>query len=173
MTARKIVSIYIDGSCIPQHDIVRRRAGIGVSLGLNHKLNVSEALVGDKQTSARAEIAAAVRALQIWSQHFPLHELHLYSDNAYALLEVNRVLRPKEHKKLAADAANLDLIKRLQALLNVRKAEVRTHKVKAHSGDVLNDDADRLAKAAAYKALHNQNKADNAAKAKAAEALNK
>lgn len=159
MTTKKVVSIYIDGSCIPQHDIVRRRAGIGISLGLNHRLNVSEALPGEKQTSARAELAAAVRALQIWSSHFPLHELHLYSDNSYALLEVNRVLRPKDHKKINGERENGDYIKRLQALLNVRKAEVQTHKVKAHSGDVLNDDADSLAKAAARKALYNsQNK---------------
>lgn len=154
MTTKKVIWIYIDGSCIPQHDIIRRRAGIGVVLGLNHRLNVSEALPGEKQTSARAELAAAVRALQIWSTHFPLHELHVYSDNSYALLEINRVLRPKDHKKLAANPPNIDLIKRLQALLNVRKAEVYTHKVEAHSGDAMNDHADALAKVAARKALN-------------------
>lgn len=154
MTTKKVIWIYIDGSCIPQHDIIRRRAGIGVALGLNHRLNVSEALPGEKQTSARAELAAAVRALQIWSSHFPLHELHLYSDNSYALLEVNRVLRPKDHKKINGERDNGDYIRRLQALLNVRKAEVYTHKVKAHSDDVMNDHADALAKAAARKALN-------------------
>jgi len=72
---------------------------------------------------------------------------------------VNRVLRPKDHKKINGERDNGDYIRRLQALLNVRKAEVYTHKVKAHSDDVMNDDADALAKAAARKALNNsQNK---------------
>lgn len=153
------ICVYIDGSCIPQADIVRRRAGIGVSFGIGHALNVSEPLFGPKQTSARAELAAAVRAIRIWRRKFPTQDLRLYSDNQYALLEVNRILWPKAHKQINGERDNGDLIKELGALLNTRTAEVVTVKVKGHSGDVLNDDADRLAKAAARRAYEqSQNK---------------
>lgn len=153
------IAVYIDGSCIPQADKARRRAGIGVSFGIGHELNVSEPLLGPKQTSARAELAAAVRAIRVWRRKFPTQTLRLHSDNTYALLEVNRILRPKDHKQIGGARENGDLIKELGALLNTRIGNVHTVKVKAHSNNALNDDADRLAKRAAQRAYErSQNK---------------
>lgn len=149
---RRHVAIYIDGSCIPQSDKIARRAGIGISFGIGHKYNVSEALPGAKQTSARAELAAAVRAIGLWQKHEPTLELHLFSDNTYAILEVNRILKPKEYKQIGGERENGDLIRELERLINIRKAEIRVFKVPAHSNNLLNDDADRLAKTAARKA---------------------
>jgi len=56
--------IYIDGSCI-NNGQYNARAGVGVFFGPGNRLNLSERLRGQNQTSCRAEIMAAIRALEI------------------------------------------------------------------------------------------------------------
>lgn len=153
MTNTRPLYIYTDGSCINQQDINTRRAAIGVSLGVKHPDNVSEALPGEKQTSARAELAAVVRALEIAKKQ-PLRPLTVYTDSKYAKLELDRILRPKEHKKISGDRENGDLIKQLGQLILLRKTPVTAVKVPAHSDSVGNIHADTLANTAARAAYN-------------------
>lgn len=139
--------IYTDGSCIPQSDKVNRRAGIGVWFDMGHPDNLSEPLPGEKQTSARAELYAVVRALEK-AEKYVGRPIVLHSDSAYAVLEVQRILNPKAHKKIEGERLNGDLIKRLDRLITLRKAGTRILKVRGHSGHFGNGEADKLANAA-------------------------
>jgi ribonuclease HI len=55
--------IYIDGACL-DNGTPNAHAGVGVFFGPNDERNVSERLTGSNQTSCRAEIQAAIRALE-------------------------------------------------------------------------------------------------------------
>jgi ribonuclease HI len=145
--------VYTDGSCIHQSDIVRRMAGIGVYFPTHNVHNISAPLPGEKQTSARAELVAVVRALEKAEAIDGLRPLVIHSDNTYALLETNRILAPHKHKVIKGVRENADVLKELARLLLVRKAEVTTVKVKAHSGNPDNDAADKLAEHAARAAF--------------------
>lgn len=150
--------IYTDGSCVPQADVVNRRAGMGVSFGVGHEWNISEPLAGEKQTSARAELVAVIRALETRDRHAPTRNVMIHCDCNYAILEVNRILWPKRYKQIKGERLNGDMIDKLAKLLLLRKAEVQMIKVTGHSGDPGNDDAHDLAKAAADKAFEKWNR---------------
>lgn len=128
-------------------------AGVGVFFALDHKHNVSEPLAGDKQTSARAELAAVVRALEQAEKIDGTLPLLIRSDNKYAILETNRILRPKEHAVIRGERLNGDLLKQLARLLLLRKASVKIEWVKGHSGAEGNESADGLARRAAEAAF--------------------
>jgi ribonuclease HI len=55
--------IYVDGACI-DNGTPNAHAGVGVFFGPNDERNVAERLSGPNQTSCRAEIQAAIRALE-------------------------------------------------------------------------------------------------------------
>jgi hypothetical protein len=55
--------IYIDGACL-DNGTPTAHAGVGVFFGPNDERNVAERLTGHNQTSCRAEIQAAIRALE-------------------------------------------------------------------------------------------------------------
>lgn len=139
--------VWTDGSCINQSNAVLRRAGVGVWFGREHKLNVSEPLLGEWQTAQRAELVAVVRALEQWRSE-PTRPLVIHSDSAYAVLEVDRLLRPRMHKQISGERVNGDVLKTLGQLLLVRKADVQIVKV----GRAANKNADGLARAASNKA---------------------
>ena len=143
---------YCDGACKHQADAVRRMAGIGVWFGHEHPHNVSEPLLGDKQTSARAELAAIVRTIEQAEKIDGVLPLTIFSDSSYAVLELNRILHPRDLKVIKGERLNGDLLKALARLVLVRKAPVRVVKVKGHSTDAGNRAADQLASAAAERA---------------------
>jgi ribonuclease HI len=147
--SRPLLVVDTDGSCIDQANIVRRMAGIGVFFGHEHKHNVSEPLLGDKQTSARAELAAVVRALEQAEKIDGARPLLIRCDNKYAILETNRILEPKKHKAIHGERLNGDLLKQLARLIMLRKAPVTIEWVQGHSGAQGNESADGLARWAA------------------------
>lgn len=57
------VKVYTDGSCFG-NGTSAAVGGIGVAFGIDHFLNLSERLM-DRATNNRAEITAAIRAIEI------------------------------------------------------------------------------------------------------------
>ncbi len=128
--------VYIDGSC------QKGRAGVGVWFGNGDARNVSERLEGAQQTNQRAELTALIRALEM----APNVPLHVRSDSEYCVLGVNFRLNWWATTGWQ-ERANIDLWRRIHALLSRRAHSVVLEHVRAHSGNPGNDAADRLAKA--------------------------
>ncbi|KIO33484.1 hypothetical protein M407DRAFT_65524 [Tulasnella calospora MUT 4182] len=97
---------------------------------------------GSPQSNNRGEIAAVVKALQLAPQN---RVVHIRTDSTYVL----RVL-DKGHKRMEDEGwlniQNSDLIRAALFLVRIRTAETYIQKVKAHSGILGNEEADRLAK---------------------------
>ncbi|KAI8612903.1 ribonuclease H-like domain-containing protein [Chytriomyces sp. MP71] len=143
-----IIDIYTDGAC-SGNGFNGARGGIGVFFGPNDPRNISEPLPGDVQTNNRAEILAAVRALQA----APANSIRLYTDSMYVCNGITSWIKnwKKNNWRTSAgkDVLNKDLWQDLDEVLAIRKREgkgdvVFTY-IKAHAGQYGNEQADCLA----------------------------
>ena len=152
---RYLTVVYTDGACL-RNGKKGARAGVGVYFGEGDERNVSERLEGDLQTNQRAELTAALRALQL----VPREEgMELYSDSKYTVNAMTVWRRSWRASGWAKPLANYDLFRALDAVLEEREAcEVSTlcKYVRAHAGCDGNEAADRLAKAGAERAQASQ-----------------
>lgn len=165
--------IFIDGACT-RHQDHGPRAGVGIYFGPDHPLNTSDAVPGARQTSTRAELLAAVLALeQTGARGCPVYadssvdfrELARRIDKADALRAEYRNPTIHTDSKYVIDCATahlenwihnkplhpeFDLFMRLQEALSENR-EVQWVHTPAHCGHPGNEIADRLAKAGCQK----------------------
>jgi len=117
--------------------------------------NVSEALAGPRQTNQRAELTAVLRALDIVPRN---RDVVIISDSKYAIDCVTTWFvnwRRNGWKNAAGKAVeNKDIIENVLSRIEERnRVKVRTdfEWIKGHSGANGNEEADKLAVAAAKK----------------------
>src|SRR3990172_6052735 len=120
--------IYTDGSC-SQIGTSRALAGSGIYIP-SLKLEMSCPVPG-KQTQNRAELWAVIQALE-YARHLP-SQVEINLDSTYVMNNIK-----------SNNVDNLDLWSQLLNLL--KEVKVIWKKVPAHSGNVGNDRADKLAK---------------------------
>lgn len=160
--------IYVDGSCLGQ-GTKRARAGVGVFFGPDDPLNVSERLPGPTQTSTRAEIYAAIRALELtaetpmvqasvdgWKETSKqMHKARSWTKayrNPVIFTDCEALIIASKQingwlKMYKRNYQNMDLLCMLSQAMQGR--HVRFVHVRAHSGNKNHDSADALAKAGA------------------------
>lgn len=147
----KIV-VYADGAC-SSNGRDGAIAGIGVYFGDNDSRNASEPLEGDKQTNQRAELTAAIRGLEIVSQHhsYDTH-VELHTDSIYVVKGITQWIYTWKRQNWISSSrtpvSNKDLWVRLDSL-NSRFKKVSWVHVMGHSGVKGNEEADKLATTAA------------------------
>ncbi|HCH1216499.1 ribonuclease HI [Vibrio parahaemolyticus] len=134
---------YTDGSCVTQ----TRSGGWGFVLARGDKRLRRSGSELDT-TSQRMELLAAIKALEELRGRHPENPIVVRSDSQYLINGVTKWL-DNWHQNGWLNAnkepvANPDLWIQLH-ILNLT-LNVSWEKVKGHSGDVLNDEADRLAK---------------------------
>ncbi|XP_067134818.1 ribonuclease H1-like [Centruroides vittatus] len=141
---KKSVCIYTDGACC-SNGKNGARAGIGVYWGPNHPLNVSERLEG-RQTNNRAEIHAAVRALNQAKEN-GYNDVIIYTDSNFLIKGVTQWV--KTWKKNGWKLSTGEPVKNkedFEALEIARKdLNVNWIHVRGHQGILGNEEADRLA----------------------------
>ncbi|KZV93880.1 ribonuclease H-like protein, partial [Exidia glandulosa HHB12029] len=133
------VTVYTDGSCT-KLEVARERAGAGICWGLGCRRN-SSARVPGRQTSNRAELYAALLAV---TDADPDRALRLYTDSQNTIRMCCHWA--PTYAMTGWDCANADLVVPLVWALKRRRALTRFEWVEGHSGNALNDEADRLAK---------------------------
>lgn len=144
-----MLHVYTDGACSHNGGINgTARAAIGVYWGPNHPMNVSERLAG-RQTNNRAEIHAAVRALQ-QVRSVGGRNVTIYTDSSFLINSVTKWMDGwiKKGWKLSDGQAvknKEDFVELLKAAEGLR---VKWVHVQGHSGVPGNEQADRLAVAA-------------------------
>ncbi|EJD47307.1 ribonuclease H-like protein, partial [Auricularia subglabra TFB-10046 SS5] len=133
------VYVHTDGSCSDPTVRARARAGSGVCWGLGCKRNASYRVPG-RQTSPRAELYAVGHAVKGAPSARPLH---IRTDSEYAIHVFCHWAA--DFAECGWQCENADVITSIVAMLASREAPTRLSWVKGHSGNVLNEEADRLA----------------------------
>ena len=144
------IPVYIDGACLA-NGTSRARGGIGVYFGPNDSRNISEALFGEPQTNQRAEIAAALKGLDLVD---PSQDVVMYSDSLYVIKSmtvwINAWIRDGWMSRTTGNPIkNRDLLSSLYDKIKSRSGKTIFIHVAGHSGDPGNDAADSLAMTAA------------------------
>ncbi|KAF9973567.1 hypothetical protein BGZ73_003175 [Actinomortierella ambigua] len=127
------------------------QAGIGVFFGVNDPRNVSERLPVAPDTNQRAELMAALRAIQVCGDE--TKPLEIRSDSHYTI-QVASTWGPNWvkngwRKSDGSPVMNRDIIEPLMSSISKRKGPIKWVYVQAHVGHFGNEMADRLANAGA------------------------
>ncbi|KAI5306691.1 replication factor A protein 2 [Ascosphaera pollenicola] len=153
---KKEVPVYTDGAC-SGNGRVSGRAGIGVYFGPNDLRNIAEPLSGTRQTSARAELAAIARALEIVRRDF---NIAVFSDSKYAVnCLTNWYVGWQRNNWKTSDGRpveNKDIIQYILQKIEEREklsASTRFEWVRGHNRNKWNELADKLANDGVRKAL--------------------
>ncbi|EJD35086.1 hypothetical protein AURDEDRAFT_31504, partial [Auricularia subglabra TFB-10046 SS5] len=133
------VSVYTDGSCL--HANTRfARAGAGLCWGLGSSKNTAHRVPG-KQSSNRGEILAVLHAARAAPNE---RNLRIFTDSEHAIHTFCHWA--PSHAMSGWTCANADLIIPAVNYLASRQGSTVLEWVEGHSGNCLNDEADRLAK---------------------------
>ena len=77
----EFISVFVDGAC-RNNGQENPQGGCGVYWGEESPLNISECLIGEKQTNNRAELTAAIIALA-QAKHQQIHNIQITTDSKY------------------------------------------------------------------------------------------
>ncbi|KAM3077409.1 hypothetical protein ACMFMG_006754 [Clarireedia jacksonii] len=132
------------------------KAGVGVWFGVNDERNLSEPLSGLPQTNQRAELTAALRALEIVPRD---KHIEIITDSSYtincATVWYRGWVKNGWKTSTGKDVENRDLVGKIRDILDQRAKNGVKSKltwVKGHDDDPGNVAADRLAVAGALAA---------------------
>ena len=143
------IKIYTDGACIGNPG-----PGGWAAIILQEK-EKKELFGGEKHTTNnRMELTAAIKGLEFCDsqeeKQLSLKEIKIYTDSVYLKEGITSWINnwEKNNWKTAdkKNVKNVDLWKKLKDLVKSKQIEWRW--VKSHSGDTMNDLADKLAKEA-------------------------
>lgn len=136
------IIVYTDGSC-HNNGKPGARAGYGVYSPTHPNISCYGPLERwEVHTNQRAELLAIYYAIE---RAPDIATLQILSDNRYAIDCITVWSVKWEQNGWRDDKANLDLIRPIIDLINKRRHPVEFTHVKAHSGEVGNEEADRLA----------------------------
>jgi ribonuclease HI len=137
--------VYTDGAS-SNNGKSNAKAGYGVYWGDNDSRNVSERLIGDRQTNQRAETMAIIRAVE---QDIDSQEtLEIRTDSQYAinaLTDWSAKWQANGWMSNHKEVQNRDLFEKAIDVIEKRKGKVTFTHVAGHQGIKGNEEADRLA----------------------------
>ena len=137
------VEIYIDGSCSGNPG----PGGWAAVCELNGKKLASCGFVAEKTTNNRMELSGALGGIQALRRPC---EVTLYTDSAYLIT----CAKHNDAWLTEASRSNSDLWIELIKAAKKGGHKIKFVKIKGHSGERLNELADKLAKAQCVKAKH-------------------
>lgn len=145
----KLVVVYTDGAC-SSNGKKGAKGGVGVYFGENDPRNYSGPLEGEEQTNNRAEIMAAIIALQ--RVHIE-DDVEIVTDSNYLKKAVTEWMDSWEKKGWKRSnkkpVKNLDLFMLLNSYIQKKRennAKVKWTWTKGHSDNIGNQKADKLAR---------------------------
>tara|TARA_B100001245_G_scaffold117597_1_gene86401 strand:- start:20 stop:466 length:447 start_codon:yes stop_codon:yes gene_type:complete len=144
-----LIKIYTDGACVGN-------PGPGGWAAIILLENEKKELFGGEKltTNNRMELTAAIKGLEYCNaqegKQLSLKEIKIYTDSVYLKEGITSWINnwEKNNWKTAdkKNVKNVDLWKKLKDLVKSKQIEWRW--IKSHSGDTMNDLADKLAKEA-------------------------
>ncbi|KAF9183189.1 hypothetical protein BGZ51_004191 [Haplosporangium sp. Z 767] len=150
MAASDTMIVYTDGSSLGNGK-EGCQAGVGVFFGVNDPRNVSERLDSEPQTNQRAELTAALRALEVCGSD--MAPIEIRTDSMYTVNIVTKWadgwIKNNWKRSDGENVLNRDIIEPLIAKIKSRPGPIKWVHVKAHIGTFGNEMADKLANAGA------------------------
>jgi len=137
--------VYTDGCCRGNGKL-GAIGGIGVYWGPEHPRNISEPLLTNEPTNQKAELEAAIRAIECAIQ-MNLDCVEVRTDSKYTIKSVTEWI-PRWEKNGWKTSKNTDVLNKEKMIrLNAvcKKIEVKWTHVRGHQGIHGNEEADRLA----------------------------
>ena len=138
-----MIKIYTDGSCLKNPG----NGGWAAILNINNKIKRISGSVKDT-TNNKMELMAPIKALQEVKKQQPIE---IYTDSQYVKLGItdwiHKWIKNNWQTSKKEDVKNKDLWIELYDLNN--SFNIKWNWIKAHSGNVLNEEVDLLAKKAA------------------------
>jgi ribonuclease HI len=136
---------YTDGSLGNTIEGEKRMGAAWLQTEGPNKGNSFAARITDWPSSCRAELAAIILAVLTVPQK---SRVEIVTDSASCISTFNRLIKPdpKRTTRRWMKEKNWSLWMRLIEIIRRKKIQVNLKKVKAHSGEYLNDKVDRLAK---------------------------
>ncbi|KAF9436356.1 hypothetical protein BGZ76_004216 [Entomortierella beljakovae] len=148
VAASDTIVAYTDGSAL-SNGKASSQAGLGVFFGVNDPRNVSERLEGEPQTNQRAELMAALRALEACGSDTAPIEIRTDIVTQWADGWIKNNWRKNDGSKVQ----NQDIIEPLIAKTKSRPGPIKWLHVRAHIGIFGNEMADKLANEGAVKPM--------------------
>ncbi|KAL7754464.1 hypothetical protein RI367_000445 [Sorochytrium milnesiophthora] len=141
-----VIEVYTDGCCFMHGKT--RRAGVGVWFGINDKRNISAPMdVGDKHSNQRAEIKAAIMALEAIQREGKPRDVVIHTDSQYVINAMTSWIKKWRVDKVAfSNVQNRDLFSDLDVLVRQHQGSIKWNYVPGHRGILGNEQADQLAK---------------------------
>jgi hypothetical protein len=106
------------------------------------KINLPQRLIG-LQNILRAEISAIHHTLQILTQEFPNEPTHIFTDSLNSLYFINTQIK---HPMQQNNHSDKTILTSIVNMLKNRTATTYLYKVRAHTNNIRNEEADKLAK---------------------------
>lgn len=130
-STKSTVYIYTDGAC-PNNGKINARAGLGIFLGINNPLNVSQKVHG-KQTNQVAELSAIKVACEIVNQNFVHNNVIIFTDSKYSINCITEWYKSWHKNNWKNSKGNPVQNKELiQEILTLKSSNVTFEYVKAH-----------------------------------------
>ncbi|TFK32733.1 ribonuclease H-like domain-containing protein [Crucibulum laeve] len=142
------VTIYTDGSC-SKNGKLDATAGAGIWFGENHPQNTAARVPGSNQSNQTGEIMAISIAAQKASHE---RNIHIKTDSKYAMEGLTKHLKHWEDIGYIG-VKNANFFHLATSQLRTRPGQTWMSWVKGHSGEIENEEADKLAAIGANKPL--------------------
>ena len=148
--------VYTDGSCKKNKrvkDISKQpKGGIGIYWGDDNSFNVSESFTLYPVTNIRTELYACIKAIEIFYEHFSetltidRDYLIIYTDSKFTINAMTIWVEGwKKNNWKKADGKpvqNIDLISRLDELINRFPNKIRFEHIRAHQKEPFDKSSD-------------------------------
>jgi ribonuclease HI len=135
------MTVYTDGACM-ENGKLDARCGSRVWVEVNHPLNKSMRILGNKQSNQVGEIAAVIAAVESLPNYC---KLTIVSDSKYVIKGLTENLQKWEDNGWI-EIKNPEFFKRAAYLLKRRTAPTYFEWVEGHKGNRGNKESDKLAK---------------------------
>lgn len=135
------ISIFTDGSTIRKDNFIKYGYGVYIP---ELKIEISQPFIDDTPTNNRCELTAILVGINTIVKEYPnVKNIHIYTDSKYSITMLSK-------NEYDMETINLDLLEKIQQLINDYNLIVNYHKVQAHTGftdniSIANSVVDKLA----------------------------
>ena len=143
------IQIYTDGACSNNPG----PGGWAAIIIIKNKITEIHGFE-DNTTNNRMELTASIKSLQFIKNNMQLDKvkrIDIYTDSAYVANAINQKWLKKWYlkdwmSKTGTKIKNIDLWTQLYDLLQETNCNINFIKIKGHSGNLLNEEVDKIAK---------------------------